>query len=177
MNAATLINQNSGLVDYYTPVEIIEAARKTMGSIDLDPASCFEANKIVKATHYFTKNQNGLSRSWEASTVWLNHPFGRGLNGLWINNLLSQYGQGYFNQACCITYACTSEKWFRSLLLFPQCFLHGRTNYRLPDGSILKGNTKGSVVTYLGPRERTFNFATEFQSLGTIKVHYDTRTN
>lgn len=48
------INATSGCVDYYTPKPIIEAARKTMGSIDLDPASSFEANNVVLASRYFT---------------------------------------------------------------------------------------------------------------------------
>lgn len=76
--------------------------------------------------------------------------------------------QGRTIAACCITFASTSEKWFRPLLAFPQCFIHGRTNYRLPDGTIKKGATKGSVVTYLGPEVQ--RFAAEFRTLGTVKI-------
>ena len=36
VNNATLINQTSGKVEYYTPADIVEAARRVMGSIDLD---------------------------------------------------------------------------------------------------------------------------------------------
>jgi ParB family chromosome partitioning protein len=170
MNAATLINQTSGAVEYYTPVEIIEAATECMGFIHLDPASCETANMIVRAGHYFTKADDGLPRSWEAETVWLNHPFGRGLNEKWIGKLINQWLLKNFTQACCITYACTSENWFRPLLSFPQCFIHGRTNYRLPSGEIFKGNTKGSVVTYLGPNVR--RFAQSFRNIGTVKTVY-----
>ena len=46
-NAATLINQTSGKVEYYTPADIVEAARRVMGSIDLDPASSPAANETV----------------------------------------------------------------------------------------------------------------------------------
>jgi hypothetical protein len=172
MNAATLINQTSGVVEYYTPVEIIEAAMDCMGFIHLDPASCETANMIVGAGRYFTKAIDGISKRWEAETVWLNHPFGRGLNQLWISKLMGEWRVGRFNQACCITYACTSEKWFQPLLKFPQCFLNGRTNYRKPDGSILVGNTKGSVVTYLGPELKLRDFFRAFNKLGTVKTAY-----
>ncbi len=170
MNAETLINQTSGAVEYYTPVEIIEAATECMGFIHLDPASCETANMIVRAGRYFTKADDGLSKSWEAETLWMNHPFGRGLNEKWISKLMREWQGNAFTQACCITYACTSENWFRPLLRFPQCFIHGRTNYRLPSGEIFKGNTKGSVVTYLGPNVR--RFAQSFRNIGTVKTVY-----
>jgi ParB family chromosome partitioning protein len=44
----------------YTDLWVIEAARATMGGIDLDPASCALANARVKATTYFDENTNGL---------------------------------------------------------------------------------------------------------------------
>lgn len=167
MDNAQLINQTSGKVEYYTPQGIIEAARKTMGSIDLDPASSVIANKRVKAQSFFTKEDDGLSHAWFGN-VWMNHPYGRGLNHLWISKLMGEYCASNIAQACCITYACTSEKWFRPLLQFPQCFLYGRTNYILPDGSVKEGNTKGSVVTYLG--NNIEQFIVSFQSLGKVKI-------
>ena len=69
-----------------------------------------------------------------------------------------------------ITFAATSEKWFRPLLLRPQCFLFPRTQYLLPDGSVKRGVTKGSCVTYFGPNVEAF--AREFSSLGEVKVPY-----
>jgi hypothetical protein len=67
-----------------------------------------------------------------------------------------------------ITYACTSEKWFQPLLQKPQCFLSPRTNYYLPDGSVKKGVTKGSVVTNFGADVSRFREA--FASLGVVKI-------
>ncbi len=198
MTSAQLINQTSCAVEYFTPVEIIEAATECMGFIHLDPASCEAANMVVGASRYFTKLDDGLSRPWEAETIWLNHPFGKGElkcptqrslckkesckkrgyhidydipgNAHWIGKLFSEWMRENFTQACCITYAATSEEWFRPLLIYPQCFLHGRTNYLLPSGEIYSGNTKGSVVTYLGPRVGRFSQA--FSNLGTVKVEY-----
>lgn len=49
-----LVNQTSGNTEWYSPPELVEAARRVMGGIDLDPASSRAANEaIVKATKYF----------------------------------------------------------------------------------------------------------------------------
>lgn len=75
MNAAQLINQTSGEVEYYSPEELTNAARLCMGSIELDPASCPEANLTINADQFFTKEDDGLKLLWRAKTVWMNHPF------------------------------------------------------------------------------------------------------
>src|SRR5688572_27443923 len=106
MNAAQLINQTSGSVEYYTPVEIIEAARRTMGWIDLDPASSATANAIVGAKSFYTEVDDGLTQPWFGN-VWMNHPFSRKGNPMWINRLVREYHDAQVHQACCITYACT----------------------------------------------------------------------
>ena len=162
-NNATLINQTSGKVEYYTPADIVEAARRVMGDIDLDPASSPAANLTVKATTFFTEADDGLARCWYGR-VWMNHPFGRNLNRPWVSKLVEEYRAGRVDQACCITFAATSEVWFRPLFDFPLCFLSPRTDYRLPDGSILRGVTKGSVVAYLG--DQVDRFVDVFGRLG-----------
>lgn len=75
---------------------------------------------------------------------------------------------GAVTEACCITYACTSEAWFRPLLLQLQCFCVPRTNYLLPDGTPKPGVTKGSVVTYFGPNGA--RFAEAFKGFGVVKA-------
>ncbi len=167
VNAATLINQTSGKVEYYTPTNIIEAARRVMGGIDLDPASSPVANLTVKAASFFTQDDNGLSRSW-GGRVWMNHPFGRDYNRLWVSKLIGEFRSGRVEQACYITFASTSEVWFRPLFDFPLCFLSPRTNYRLPDGTIFRGVTKGSVVAYLGDDVK--RFVDVFGGLGLVML-------
>ena len=167
MNNSQLINQDSGNYEYYTPSSIIEAARATMGSIDLDPASSAKANQNVLAKHYFDKF--GEHQNWFGN-VWLNHPFSRENNTVWIAKLVADYKQYSIKQACCITYASTSEKWFQPMLSYTQCWLSPRTNYYLPDGTLKVGVTKGSVVTYLGPNKQAFY--DNFKHLGKITIPY-----
>ncbi len=148
MNNAQLINATSGNTEWYTPSKIIEAARALMGGIDLDPASSEKANEIVQAKSFITQDNDGLTLTWYGN-VWLNHPFGRNTNSLWIKKLIKEYNTGHITQACCITFSSTSEAWFQPLMDFPQCYLAPRTNYLLPDGTVKRGVTKGSVVTFL----------------------------
>lgn len=93
-----LVNQTSGKTEWYTPTPFVEAARRAMGGIDLDPASSQRANeKIVKAKNYFAQpgweqswaggfsdlpvrfyhGNGGLDEQWHGR-IWLNHPFGTG---------------------------------------------------------------------------------------------------
>lgn len=163
-----LINQDSGNYEWYTPEFVVNAARIAVGgAFDLDPASSDLANKRVKAGQIFTESDNGLLSPW-FGRVWVNHPFSRVNNPLWVDRMVDQYQSGAVTALCCITFAATSERWFRPLLAFPQCYLYGRTNYLLPDGTKKRGVTKGSVVTYMGPN--LIGFAAAFQGLGAIKV-------
>jgi len=127
------------------------------------------------------------------SRVFMNHPFGRPEkaceapcanrgkthvchdydlygNATWVNKLAREYYEGRTVEACNITYAATSEAWFQPLAKRPQCFLVPRTNYRLPDGTIKKGVSKGSVVTYFG--NNIDAFAREYSAFGVVKVAY-----
>lgn len=192
MNSAQRIHQDSGDTEYYTPLEIVDAARVVMGGIDLDPASSEAANRRVRADRIFTAADDGLKQEWRGR-VWMNHPFSKGEkackpscakkacrergyhldsdmpgNKHWIDKLLDEFARGHVTEACCITYAATSEKWFRPLLAYPQCFLYPRTNYLLPDGSVKRGVLKGSAVTYLG--DGLHRFVTAFHRLGVVKV-------
>lgn len=189
MNASQLINQTSGDVEYYTPPEIIAAARECLGTITLDPASSEAANRNVGALSYFTHVVDGLTQPW-CGNVWINHPFGRAEeacgpdcqkdhvhhsfdyhgNLAWIQKMEREYARGEIREMLSITYACTAEAWFQPLLKRPQCNLSPRTNYYLADGTKKQGVPKGSSVTYFGNDIGKFHRA--FHHLGVIKVSY-----
>lgn len=167
MNAAQLINQDSGDTEWYTPPEIIAAATAVLGEIDLDPASSHLANQRVKAKRIFTEQDNGLVQEWHGR-IWMNHPFSAAGNPVWVRKIVAEYDAGRITEACCICFAATSEKWFQPLAKRPQCYMSPRTNYYLPDGTKKPGVTKGSVVTYFG--HDAGKFAAAFRSFGAVKA-------
>ena len=60
--------------EWYTPPEVIAAARAVMGGIDVDPATCAGAQRIVQATMWYDKERDGLKHDWPCR-VWLNPPY------------------------------------------------------------------------------------------------------
>lgn len=171
MNNCELINQSSGDTEYYTPAYILDAVREVLGEIDLDPASCEEANEYVRAKKFFTKDDNGLGFEWFGK-VFMNHPFSRCGNLKWPKKLVDEFESGRVLEACSITFASTSEEWFQCLMRYPQCFVCPRTHYRRPNGKYANAVTKGSVVTYFG--KNLIGFVKAFSKFGIIKVPIET---
>lgn len=94
LKAKTRVQRN----EWYSPADVVEAARRVMGAIDLDPASCYHANQIVKATGYYTKSDDGLSLPWHGR-VWLNPPYDK-FAPKFITKFCEDYEGGSISQAC-----------------------------------------------------------------------------
>jgi hypothetical protein len=88
--------------------------------------------------------------------------------GDWIMRAEYEHATGTMTEAIVITFAATSEAWFQPLMRRPQCFPCPRTNYLKPDGTVYRGVTKGSAVTYYGREVEKFRKA--FTHLGVIKL-------
>jgi len=65
----------SNSFEHATPKFIVDPAREVLGKIDLDPASCMEANKTVRATIYYSPPHCGLTYPW-FGRIFLNPPGG-----------------------------------------------------------------------------------------------------
>lgn len=143
--------------EWYTPAEYIEAARAVMGSIDLDPASCLEANEVVRAREFYTIDDDGLSKPWRASTVWLNPPYGKtgGASNaaLWTAKLLHEVQLGNVEQAILLVSAATGAVWFRPLFDYPICFITPRIRFW---GHNKYNPTHYHAAVYFGPNRDSF---------------------
>jgi ParB family transcriptional regulator, chromosome partitioning protein len=169
--------------EWYTPSRYIEAARAVMGGvIDLDPASCALANETVKATRYFTKDDDGLSQAWSGN-VWLNPPYGkipahtnegRSYIGLFVQKLMQEYRQGNVSQAVALVTAQTDAAWFAHFWHHLLCLPDHKIRFWLPYGTTspsrhgcsTAAHMFGTVFVYLGPN--TSKFVEHFSEFGPV---------
>ncbi len=155
----------------YTSPELIQIVKQVLGTIDLDPASCEAANRIVGATAYYSKRDNGLFLPWHGN-VYLNPPYGRTVIH-WVKKLTREYEQGTVQEAITLLRNDPTTQWFKMLRQYPGCLLgtrqrftngdniaYGDIYYGLGDGKeyecSLNHVTFSNVVFYLGPHEETF---------------------
>jgi len=172
-------------VEHYTPAPIIEAARRTMGTIDLDPASCPLAQEAVGAAVWLGPGSpygiNGLAlREVPArcNTVFLNPPGGRSppgsrhrsnaavwweaYAGLWARGEISDLVFVAFNIEFLRTAQATDVNPLRrGAVSIPR----KRLKFRNPRGTG-ENPANASAIVYLGPRLERFR--AEFEPFGTV---------
>ena len=182
----------SGSVEAYTPPYIIEAARRTMGRIFLDPASSYLANRIVKADHIFTKEDNAFRYVWR-NEVFLNPPYNwqeigerqqavlrKRIPGakisrrvssqlLWSQTLLMAYEQGTVTSAILLVNAEVGSSWFKPLWKYPICFPFQRIKFLDIALEEQTQPTHANAIVYLGGD--TPRFMLEFQNIGAIAIN------
>ena len=157
--------------EWRTPPHLLDAAREVFGCrIDLDPASTPEANKLVRAQRIYTRQDNGLTKSWRGN-VWLNPPYGKTGNesnqGIWSHKMAAEFTRGQMKNGLLLVTARTSEKWFallwtalRSWDLNRLCFVNPRIHFLHPDtGEPEKQPTQSHVVALFA---RSYNVSLRF---------------
>lgn len=156
--------------EWYTPGKYLEAARAVMGGIDLDPASCAEANETVQAGRYYTQEENGLLLPW-SGRVWCNPPYtqirpGKSSIKAWVEKLIASYRLGQVSEAVCLVPNDPSTRWFSWLWDFMVCFPPRRIRFYRPDRQRWEQPSFGTCIVYLGKQEQ--RFAEMFSQFGRI---------
>lgn len=156
------VANNSGDNEWYTPKEYIILARNVMGSIDLDPASSDEANKVVEAKKIYTIDDNGLTKEWEGN-VWMNPPYASELITKFTDKLLSS---DKVLSAIVLVNNATETKWFQSLSQKSSavCFPAGRVRFWHPIK--VSAPLQGQAILYFG--HETEKFLTIFSQIGIV---------
>ncbi len=147
--------------DFYTDPNIIKAARSVLGTIDLDPSSHPVANRVVKATRFFTLHDDGLSKPW-SGCVWLNPPFSEWKS--WVPKIIAEWQSGNVSQMCvlCATRTLTAQYfWDIHQHCTSLCIFRGRIPFW---GGLAASPDDGHVVFYFGDSADRFGEA--FKNLG-----------
>ena len=134
----------SGDDEYYTPPEIVEASRLALGGqIDLDPASNAEAQRVVKAKKYYTKEDDGLSKEW-SGRVFLNPPFSdlKGFSNKLVADLKNIESVVFIGRMD------VGNKWGQKLLSWCTvfCVPRKRIQFYKPGGISTKQNNMANII-------------------------------
>lgn len=139
--------------EWHSPIEVVEAARAVMGGIDLDPASCAQANEIIKAEKFYSVRDDGLKHPW-SGRVWLNPPYGR-FAPIFVKRFSELFSAGSIEQGILLlgTHHLTTE-WIgplfshKSIICFPTKRLQFSDSRSRP--------AHGSVILGVGVDRRRF---------------------
>lgn len=144
------VSNNSGILEWYTPPAILEAARLVLGQIALDPASSDIAQETVLADSYYTMDNDGLSHQW-AGTVWLNPPYTSGIVDKFTAKLCEHYNSGLTPAALVLVNNATDTAWFQHMAdnAVAICFPSGRVKFLDPDGKP-GAPLQGQAILYFG---------------------------
>jgi hypothetical protein len=163
-NHSTLNND-----EWNTPSAYIEAARRVMGSIDIDPASNAAAQLIIRAGRFYSLQNCGLSddAKWHGN-VWINPPYSRGLIGRFCSRLTLELDAGRVEQAIVLVNSGTETKPYQALLSKASClcFPSKRIRFVRSSGEVGDSPNKGQTFFYFG--EQTKRFAVQFSKFGHV---------
>lgn len=183
----TIAQHSSITNEHYTPLDIVDLARKTMGGIDLDPATTEAVNRDrIKANVYYTQETNGLDHPWFGK-VWLNPPGGRIGNkssaAVWWSALAKEWDFGRTEQAIFLGFTLEifatsqdSDLWIGDDM-FAFCIPRHRIEFdKDVDGVYTPGGSPAhsNVIVYLPPIHRREDhlkrFRRNFEKLGAVRI-------
>ena len=166
--AGVLETLNTGDMEGYTPAPYVEAARRAMGAINVDPASNDRAQVIVQADTYYTQKDSGLDKPWRGA-VFLNPPYNSGLIEKFIGKLFVEIEAGNTTSAVLLTNNNTDTRWFHdsAAMATAICLTKGRIKFYKPDSSEVSP-TNGQAFFYFGSDLSAFK--REFSPIGAVFV-------
>jgi hypothetical protein len=144
-------NHRAGNANFelYTPADWIELVRKVLGEVDLDPASCEQAQETVQARTFFTQSDNGLEQDWHGR-VFCNPPYTQPDLALFVDKLLEELAAKHLT-AILLTFNNTDAAWFQKAAAVATaiCFPRGRVRFINRDGTPWSA-AQGNAFFYFG---------------------------
>ena len=128
-----------------TPPDVVkDVLRFFNGRIGLDPCSNSKTNPNIPADVIYTEEDDGLSKEWDAPTVFMNHPYSNSKE--WVPYAAHQYECGNAKEMVLLIKLDVSTKWWNAVAKYPWIAVNKRLKF---------GDGKGaapfqSAVIYLG---------------------------
>lgn len=152
---------------WHTPKEIIDAARRVLGDIDLDPASNPKANEVIGAKVFYTKEDDGLSQEWYGR-IWLNPPYSNKppFENSVIQRFANKLAESNFEAAIVLVNNSTETQFFQTFAQFSDaiCFTDRRVNFLHGETNKAGRSGCGSAIFYYG--RDVEKFCDEFSAFG-----------
>lgn len=204
---SAIAHHSSKSNEHFTPQKVIDAVYATFlpractsdepagrRVIELDPASCEAANRVVMAERIYTAADDGLAKPWEASRVFVNPPGGkiRGTNRssaqAWWFKAVEEFDAGRAQEIIFLGFTLELLRLSQSLetdgkrngarakrksaMCFPFCVLRERLCFLKEEGGALVAQedpTHANVVIMLTRwKSSARDFARAFASLGDV---------
>ncbi len=118
--------------DWATPWPLVHELEQEFGVFELDPCATSES---AKAARFFTKEQDGLGRSWEGLRVFCNPPYSDA--GIWVRKAREEAKRGAL--VVMLLPVRTDRDWWHDHLQ-PSAeirFQRGRQRFIGPDGTTI----------------------------------------
>jgi hypothetical protein len=141
----------SGDYEWYTPPAWLDPVRQVLGTIDLDPASCADAQARVRATTYYTKDDDGLRHPWHGH-VFLNPPYKLPEIEHFLGKLVEELEAGHTTEAILLVNNATETGWFQfisghaDIVFFPK----GKIRFLHATRDETAGPCVGQALLYFG---------------------------
>ena len=158
------VSNNSGNNEWYTPKKYVDAARRVLGNIDLDPASCAYANETVRAEKFFSVDDDGLTKEWHGK-VWMNPPYNSESVVKFTEKFVDEYQVGNTKEGIVLVNNATETSWFTNMVNAAAAvvFSRGRIRYESATRESLSP-LQGQAFLYFG--QNIEKFLNEFSEIG-----------
>ncbi len=166
-----LVSDKAQIQDYFTPPELVDAARLAMGGIDLDAASHWIANQKFRIPDYFHRGRDAMENDWYGK-VWLNPPYNK--NAPWFERILKFIASGDIEQICMLSpmYVFQTRQAQEVMELSSALVLLTPTPKFWGNSEGREGTNLPHGIVYIG--DRTAEFREAFRPFGfTVKVDWD----
>jgi site-specific DNA-methyltransferase (adenine-specific) len=155
--------------EWYTPQKLFDIIEKKLGlRFTLDPC----ATKLsAKCEKYYTKEDDGLSKSWKDETVFINPPYSKDLQPVFIKKAFEEAKD--FNTKCVLLIPARTDTkiWHNYIFKYAQriLFIEGRIKFqtRVTNEMIILSHANRQTKPYYDWRELgklTYKDASPFPS-------------